>query len=726
MSLFLLAITLHATAVARAVAAQDAPVLARVDLAGPVAQLPLPVHGLLRDAAERDYALVIAAPAQLTAAGWPYRILNRDASTDRYIIARPMRDGAVAAAAGRFDVIEDDGVQWLVRLRNEEEVASLGDLGFAVVRLSEQPLVWQGAAPARFGALFLETFSSNASVAAMMSGVTSNYLLSLVSQISGEEPAPAGGELRVVTTRKTSSGAAARKATEFGYEFMSALGLNPTYETWSRNGYANTNVVGAQVGTTASNELVLVVAHLDDMPSSGRAPGADDNGSGSAAVLATASVLSQYRFERSVRYVLFTGEEQGLLGSAAYADAAYAASNNIVAVLNLDMIAWDSLNGPTLLLYTHSIGHPNYTNDLLIAITFTNVVATYGLQDRLTPIITPNSGMTSSDHSSFWNKGYPAILAIEHYGSDFNAYYHTVNDKLANMNIPYFTAFAQAAAGTIAHLAGPVEPRAFDVVRVVTGDWAATNTDFGASVFHAKHEAGAQETTDGYDTTYTSLPTNPHAAWLKLATRPGADDLAIDSRAVDSQTIYEGALSVVAPVGQPVSCTNRLRFAFVTPPASQRLYTVRVTVAGQYTAPATDFLCVTNLSDLVAGGGILEMPVLANVTNGATYGWCDIGARFLDQDAFRVGLRIASIISTQVVLEANGQVGTRIIDEVQLSTDLASSNAWSWVAAFTNDVSPDADNFDAGWTTLARPVDIVSVTNSSAAFFRIRRIWLAP
>ena len=62
---------------------------------------------------------------------------------------------------------------------------------------------------------------------------------------------------------------------------------------------------------------------------------------------------------------------------------------------------------------------------------------------------------------------------------------------------------------------------------------------------------------------------------------------------------------------------------------------------------------------------------------------------------------------------------------MQLSTDLVSSNAWSWVAAFTNDVSPDADNFDAGWTTLARPVDITSVTNSVAAFFRIRRTWLA-
>ena len=48
-----------------------------------------------------------------------------------------------------------------------------------------------------------------------------------------------------------------------------------------------------------------------DMPFTGSAPGADDNGSGSAALLTAANIMSRYRFQRTIRFVFFTGEEQG-------------------------------------------------------------------------------------------------------------------------------------------------------------------------------------------------------------------------------------------------------------------------------------------------------------------------------------------------------------------------------------------------------------------------------
>jgi len=97
--------------------------------------------------------------------------------------------------------------------------------------------------------------------------------------------------------------------------------LEASYHNWSRSGYTNRNLIGTLPGTARSNELVLVTAHLDDMPGGARAPGADDNASGSVAVLTAAEVFTQFRFERTVRFILFTGEEQGLLGSAQYAAA---------------------------------------------------------------------------------------------------------------------------------------------------------------------------------------------------------------------------------------------------------------------------------------------------------------------------------------------------------------------------------------------------------------------
>lgn len=716
-----------------AFAAETRPVLARVELRGDLAQVPLPVHAVLSDAAGQQYALVIASRRQLERAGWPYRVLDPAAAVDAYLLARPMRADARQNAEGKFHVVHDDGAQWIVRVRRHEDATALGDAGFAVARLSRRPLAWKARPKAGLKPWVKAkemtaqgAFTSSAWVAAMMSGVTSNYLVWLMSQITGEEPAPASGELRVISTRHTNAKPTLNRARDFCYEFFAALGLNPQRQSWNLAGYSDFNIVATQPGAVTPDEQVLIVAHLDDMPSSGRAPGADDNASGSCAVLAAAAMLSQYQFARTIRYVLFTGEEQGLLGSSAYAEAAADAGEDIQAVLNLDMIAWDSKNGPSLLLYTRSTGDPGYEEDLAIATTFTNVVATYGLVARLQPILVADSGMVYSDHASFWNHGYPAILGIEHYGSDFNPYYHSSSDSLAHINTNYFTAFTQAAVGTIAHLAEPVATRSYDVVRVVSGDWSATNRSFGASVLHAVHVAGAQETNDAFDVPYASLPANTNQAWPILVTQPGGDDLHTDCRDTASESIFRGDLILASPYGGSVSFTNRLRFTFLTPPATDRVYVARITVSGAFTQSGTDFVCVTNLRHAVAGTGFVELPALVNVTNGALYGTCDVAARFLACDPAQMRLQIASVTATQVVLEANVQVATRTHDEVTACTNLVPAGTWTLLGVFTNQAPPSAANFEAGWERVTLPLDVSAWGEPVRMFFRLRRNWLEP
>jgi Zn-dependent M28 family amino/carboxypeptidase len=290
-------------------------------------------------------------------------------------------------------------------------------------------------------------------VAALMTQVQSNTVSTYDAQLSGEAAAIIGGVPYTITTRNTNSGVPIQKATQFVYEYLQQQGLAVSYHSWSGCGLSNRNVVGVLTGTLQPSEIVLVTAHLDDMPSSGRAPGADDNASGSVGVMLAANIMSQYHFSRTVRFVLFTGEEQGLCGSAAYANTVSAAGDNIVAVYNMDMIAWDAVGGPTLRLHTRTTSNPGYGGDLAIAGVFTNVVATYGV--NLTPIIAAD-GESASDHASFWNKGYPAILAIEDDVSDFNAYYHTSNDTLSRLNLTYFTNYVKASVGTAAHLAQPI------------------------------------------------------------------------------------------------------------------------------------------------------------------------------------------------------------------------------------------------------------------------------
>lgn len=322
------------------------------------------------------------------------------------------------------------------------------------------------------------TFVYDPLVAAMMTQVQSNTVSTYDAQLSGEVAAIIGGVPYTITTRNTNSGMPIQQATQFVYEHLQQQGLAVSYHNWSGCGLSNRNIVGVLTGTLQPSEIVLVTAHLDDMPSSGRAPGADDNASGSVGVMLAADIMSHYHFARTVRFVLFTGEEQGMCGSAAYANTVAAAGDNIVAVYDIDMIAWDNVGSPTLRLHTRTTSNPGYAGDLAIAGVFTNVVSAYGLSGNLVPIIDPD-GLAFSDNSSFWNKGYPAILAMEDDVDDFNAYYHTINDNLTHINLTYFTNFVKASIGTAAHLAQPI----YATLRGTIIDVANSNPIGQAQVF---------------------------------------------------------------------------------------------------------------------------------------------------------------------------------------------------------------------------------------------------
>ncbi len=308
-------------------------------------------------------------------------------------------------------------------------------------------------------------FQADVNIAGMISQVQAARLYSLTAELTGEWPAIIGGEPYTLSTRFTNSITPIQKATQYAYEWMAGAGLAVDYHPWSAGSYSNRNVVAVITGTVRPDEIVMAVAHLDSLsPADTRmtlAPGADDNASGSAAVLTMARIFSQYSFSRTLRLALFTGEEQGLLGSSVYAAEARARGDTIVAVVNMDMIAWNTPNSPpTLDVHIRLASSAGYTDDLTLAGVFTNVVAAYGLSDQLIPAIHA-TGIWASDHASFWQQGYPAMLLIEDHTppeGDFNPYYHTVSDTLQHMDMDYFTAFSKAALGTVAHLAHPILP----------------------------------------------------------------------------------------------------------------------------------------------------------------------------------------------------------------------------------------------------------------------------
>ncbi len=282
-------------------------------------------------------------------------------------------------------------------------------------------------------------------VQAILSQVTSAQVLTYERQLAGELPIVVDGSNYTLTSRYTYSGADIQKATSFVGQHMAGLGMDVEYQTWGGATYPN--VIGEISGLLNPEEVYIIGAHLDDVPSDGRAPGADDNASGSVAVLMAADLLSQYDWGCTLRFAFWTGEEQGLNGSEAYARRADAANENIVAYLNLDMIAYNTKNStPGFDLYYD----PGTPGSLAMAQLFSDVVSTYSL--NLVPQILTDT-MGGSDHMSFWDYGYNSILVIED-EDDFNPYYHTASDTPTNNDLTYFTNLTKASLAAFVHQSG--------------------------------------------------------------------------------------------------------------------------------------------------------------------------------------------------------------------------------------------------------------------------------
>lgn len=289
--------------------------------------------------------------------------------------------------------------------------------------------------------------------------VDASRLMDTVRELSGEQPALIAGQSYTIETRYTFAAEPLTRATEYAFERFERLGLDVSYHRWTRDDLSfPPNVIAEKRGTTRPDDIVIIGAHLDSIlcgqcgDPTIRAPGADDNASGSAAVLMAAELLAPYNFEATLRFVLFTGEEQGLWGSQAY--AASVSGENIRGMLNLDMIGWDSRDGPDMDLHARETLVPA---SMELAALFVEAVASYNLD--LLPLIYSN-GIGASDHSPFWNQGFPAILAIENYSgdgaiaSDFNSHYHSVDDLSVYINQDFFREMTRAALATFAHMGG--------------------------------------------------------------------------------------------------------------------------------------------------------------------------------------------------------------------------------------------------------------------------------
>lgn len=186
------------------------------------------------------------------------------------------------------------------------------------------------------------------------------------------------------------------------------MGYTTSSETISINNENSQNIIADKMGTNSNEEkqLIIITAHLDSVnliegPSS-NAPGADDNGSGSAGVLEIARVFKDVPIQHDLRFILFGGEEQGLLGSEQYVENLTTLDKSrIRAVINMDMIGKLNTSTPAVLIEGSPLSQEIINGLKNVASLYTDVNFKVSLDPH------------DSDHVSFLNKGLPAVLTIE-------------------------------------------------------------------------------------------------------------------------------------------------------------------------------------------------------------------------------------------------------------------------------------------------------------------------
>lgn len=227
---------------------------------------------------------------------------------------------------------------------------------------------------------------------------------------------------------------------EWGYEDISI-------DTFSYSGNECYNLIITKTGTHYPNKYVIIDGHYDTR----NGPGANDNGTGTAIVLETARMLKDIDTKYSVRFIHFSAEEVGLVGSNHYVDHVVVPENHdIKLVFNIDAVG--GVNGMTndIIVCERDESAPNSNNAASAAITDT----LSNLMELYSNLNTEISYAYSTDYVPFMEEGY-VVTGL--YEKNETPYAHTPNDIIENMDLDYFKEVAKGSLGASLYFTGAYE-----------------------------------------------------------------------------------------------------------------------------------------------------------------------------------------------------------------------------------------------------------------------------
>ncbi len=213
------------------------------------------------------------------------------------------------------------------------------------------------------------------------------------------------------------------------------------------------NVVFTLGGFVSNGPVFVVGAHYDAIATevgATRAPGAEDNASGTMAVIEIARAIARFPTDATFEFIAFSGEEQGLYGSTHHVQqlAGTAFGQRVQGVFILDMIGYSGDAELDALLETKNTPQ----NQALLS-HLANMAAVYAPE----LVLSTSTNFFGSDHVPFLNAGYTGLLSIENDYEQY-PYYHSRNDTLANQNarfVPLASLITRMNASALAEWSKP-------------------------------------------------------------------------------------------------------------------------------------------------------------------------------------------------------------------------------------------------------------------------------